>query len=492
MQARLKVVLTLFHRAEASGVRDQPPAISTRLAVQPTEPGQYTVIMYLIRLWKAKSMHAFISPLRTPAESPSRHLLGLSPVAQGLEITSLFKGLPFAFNQAGNAFIIIKMSNTSSASNLNPGLPSDFDPDSLTLREATEAEKIQSWGNNSASWKGRLTVEQYIEQQALNGRQALTRNGRIRYWILTDGVEIYTSAETLQKPVVVCGQNGEQSHVWTYGVAGVFTPARFRNHGCASTLMRKLVEWLDADAAVCDFTVLWSAVGVSVHALNPLLLNTHHGQNFYERFGWMVFDTKEALIPAAPSLDTGKTVPLSRDRVKELCHKDVETITTQLAQTAQDKATVVCLPTYAQAEWYFESEEYIASQLFASPSRTPKVKGATSMTENAWCYWLHDFNADKLIILRLSINEGGDLSTSLAHLVQAARDEAHRWGLQQVSIWDPDPRVLEASEKVLGACPKVLAEIENNIPCLRWKGGKWGDELVEKVSWQHREMYPWC
>ncbi|KAF7552642.1 hypothetical protein G7Z17_g4167 [Cylindrodendrum hubeiense] len=137
-----------------------------------------------------------------------------------------------------------------------------FDPDSLCLREATEEEKVQSWRNNSAAWKGKLTIEEYVGQQAINGNQELTRNGRIRYWIYTDGATIYTSAETLQKPVVVRSTDGKATTEWSYGVAGVFTPVEFRRHGCASSMMRKLALWLDSDEAPCQFTVLWSAVEV--------------------------------------------------------------------------------------------------------------------------------------------------------------------------------------------------------------------------------------
>ncbi|KAJ3548447.1 hypothetical protein NM208_g996 [Fusarium decemcellulare] len=283
------------------------------------------------------------------------------------------------------------------------GFPPELDPDNLILREASEEEKVQCWRNNSEAWKGKLTVEQYIEQQRINGRQALTRNGRIRYWVLTNGKEIYTSAETLQKPAVMCGQNGEKGTRFTYGIAGVFTPVRFRRHGCASSLMRKLVEWLDSDDVVCDFTVLWSAVG-----------------NFYERFGWMVLDTKEALIPAGPLLDANNTAPLFCDQIKELCDRDVEAIIHECCPILGKEARIACLPTYEQAEWYFASEDYIASQLvktlpppYATPGLT-QVKGAISHERDVCCYWLHDFNAEKLIILRLSFKKPGGKLTDAA------------------------------------------------------------------------------
>ncbi|KAF5019483.1 hypothetical protein F66182_8490 [Fusarium sp. NRRL 66182] len=376
-------------------------------------------------------------------------------------------------------------------------LPENFDPDSLILREATEQEKLQSWRNNSAAWKGKLTVEQYVKQQIINGQQALTRNGRIRYWVYTDGRRLYTSAETLQKRAVVCQPAGEQRETWTFGVAGVFTPAEFRRRGCASSMMKKLKTWLDSEKD-CEFTVLWSAVGVSSQLPFHFSTESDGIENFYERFGWYMFDTKEALIPASPN-SSGVTSPLSCDQVEQLCDADVQAVMQEnqkVARQSDDNVCVTCLPSYAQAEWYFASENYIASVLFNPPSKQPEVKGAISgQCDKIWCYWLHDFNASKLVILRLSIDDGipsDEMLLCLEHLLQAARSEAHVWGLESVSIWGPSQRVLEASERILGHWPKVLPEIENNIPCLRWKNGRWGSQVVDQVLWQHREMFPWC
>ncbi|KPM42898.1 hypothetical protein AK830_g3633 [Neonectria ditissima] len=271
-------------------------------------------------------------------------------------------------------------------------LPPGFDPDALVLREATDEEKIQSWRNNSVAWKGKLSVSDYIGQQACNGDQDLTRSGRIRYWIYTDGTEIYTSAETLQKPVAVRSADGQVSTEWSYGVAGVFTP---------------------------------------------------------------------------------------KQQSEDFC--------------------VVFLPTYAQASWHFASEEYVASKLFKNPDRVPACKGARSSDAMVWCYWLHDFNSDRLTILRLGFTkriETDDAQKSdldgVAQILRAARAEAATWGLKELSIWDPDKRVLSACKEILHLEPEIRDEIQGNVPCPRWKYDRWGSHVPSQVHWAYREMYAWC
>lgn len=74
-------------------------------------------------------------------------------------------------------------------------LPPEFSPESLVFKEASEAEKMQSWQNNSVAWAGKMTTDQYIGQQKANGDRAISLRGGIRYWVLTDGSEVYCSAE---------------------------------------------------------------------------------------------------------------------------------------------------------------------------------------------------------------------------------------------------------------------------------------------------------
>ncbi|KAI1453718.1 hypothetical protein F4805DRAFT_357561 [Annulohypoxylon moriforme] len=366
-------------------------------------------------------------------------------------------------------------------------LPPDFDPNLLKLREATEEEKIICWRNNSESWKGKLTIEEYIGQQLVNGDQELTRNGGIRYWIFTNETEIYASAETVKKPVVMRTGGDRVSTEWSYGVAAVFTPPVYRRRGIASCMMRKLGDWFDSDEASCRFTALWSAVG-----------------GFYQSFGWSIFATLEAIVPVTPTPSNEKlgVTMLTKDSLLPLCDDNVNTVISNIRDTPLpgDKQTrLAFLPTYAQATWHFGSEEYVASKLFPSPQRIPSIKGAMSSNGKVWGYWFHDYNADKLILLHLVVPQDTDnvrpeteIVTQISQVLQAAQTEAASWGLKKVSIWDPHPRILAACEALLGTKPEIREEIEGNIPCLRWRGDKGTLGVEERVEWILREMYPWC
>jgi hypothetical protein len=144
------------------------------------------------------------------------------------------------------------------------------DPSTFILREVTPAEKLACWRTNSASWAGKLTIDDYVGRETVNGSGDLSRDGGIRYWKFTapptDGgtgdQEIYAAVESIRKPVVVKTSDGGFSIEWSYAAASVFTPAKYRGKKIAAWMMRRLGEWFDSEEASCRFSVLYSDVGV--------------------------------------------------------------------------------------------------------------------------------------------------------------------------------------------------------------------------------------
>src|SRR2546421_1470906 len=151
---------------------------------------------------------------------------------------------------------------------------SNLDPSTFILREATLTEKISCWRSNSASWAGKLTVDEYIGRESVNGGGELTCNGGIRYWVFTapplsnasatastigaavtavtesatDGKDevIYAAIETLKKVVAVKTRDGGFGIESSWAIASVFTPSQYRGRKIAAWMMRKLGEWLDS------------------------------------------------------------------------------------------------------------------------------------------------------------------------------------------------------------------------------------------------------
>jgi hypothetical protein len=193
---------------------------------------------------------------------------------------------------------------------------------------------------------------------------------------------------------------------------------------------------------------------------------------------------------------------LGKDRLKLLCQQDVDAFSYQLKNSTLPRGrrwSIGFLPTFDQATWHFASEEYVANKLFKLKDQVPSTKGAMSSSGEIWCYWLHDFNADALRLLRLVLPCDGvvlldkeKLSGQLVEVFQAAIVEASRWNLKELTIWDPHPHLLRVLETMTGIEFDVGKEIRLNIPCVRWRMGAGPVDDREGVEWLCRQMYPWC
>ena len=156
-----------------------------------------------------------------------------------------------------------------------------LDPSTFILREATPAEKLDCWRANAISWAGKLTPDDYLIRETINGSHDLTGHGGIRYWVFTappstaDGgageQERYAAVESLKKPVAVKTSDGGFSVEGAYGIASVFTPPNHRGKKIAAWMMRRLGEWFDSEEAESRFSVLYSDVGVCTVQAPPVV-----------------------------------------------------------------------------------------------------------------------------------------------------------------------------------------------------------------------------
>ncbi|KFY81772.1 hypothetical protein V500_11109 [Pseudogymnoascus sp. VKM F-4518 (FW-2643)] len=359
--------------------------------------------------------------------------------------------------------------------------PTIPDPSTLILRLFTLAEKEASWVTNSVSWAGRLTQADYVAREAANGASRLLRDGGVRYWGLTtegEGGEIYAAVETLKKRVLV--QKNESFDIEdAYGIASVFTPAKYRGHGLAGTMMRKLGEWLDTEEANCRFSVLFSDVG-----------------DFYERHGWAVVPSPEITLPASPlptSASTSPpTTPITAESLLPYTESDLVTMTAEVkSPLAPGKHTrLAFVSSIEQAEWHFGAEDISAAKLYPDQA-PPTVKGVVA--GGTFGYWVRDFNERKLIMLRLKAGEAQGVE-EVVSVLRAAQAEAHEWGLGKVVVWNPDEILKEACRVIMGKEVEVKNRTEGSVPCLRWNGKEGGGtgEVEAGVEWLAVEKYCWC
>jgi len=182
----------------------------------------------------------------------------------------------------------------------------------------------------------------------------------------------------------------------------------------------------------------------------------------------------------------------------------------------QKKTAVAIVPDVETYEWHHAREDFVCNELYG---KTPDIRGAIVGTEpgnRVWCVWTRmwynsDTGASKdnvLHILRLVVEngeygdfqaataegttsaKGSDIAAATAALLSRAQEEAGKWNMGEVDIWNPSSTTLAAG-RALDEKVEVIHREKDSISSLRWYG-EGADDAVTHVEWFGNEKYAWC
>lgn len=382
--------------------------------------------------------------------------------------------------------------------------PLGLTPTDIEFGEATPEQRDVTWTLCAKSWADPISVDDYIERERHLADHELNRNGGCQYWVLfLKGYprQVIASCETTRKPVLIADSQGRPARKGCgYSVTNAYTNPSYRRQGMAAFLLRRVKEQMDTDGG--DFSVLYS----------------DSGRSYYTGLGWAPFASRQAtltILPTPPSvsarsrsssLTASETHSLRTSDLPELCAQDCDHLTKAFdALPLCNKTYIASLPTHAQITWHLDRAEFDARKLLPSTSSgaiaNPALSiGAITPARTAWIYWSHDWRNKRLRVLRIAragLDNGGATAeervVAIAALLGAAVDEARRWGLSKVVVWNPEEEVRSGCKYTGNAQPhgvKVVFEerVEGLVPMLRWKEG----QGVMGVKWERNDAYCWC
>jgi hypothetical protein len=237
----------------------------------------------------------------------------------------------------------------------------------------------------------------------------------------------------------------------------------------------------------CLFSVLYSDIGKS----------------FYAGFGWEPFDSAHIAIPGIAKKDVKglpEVRPLYKEDLEELCHLDEEMMRKSLEKRKEgSKIAVVLCPDVDTMRWHHAREDFVGNELHR---KVPEVKGAMVGTERGkrvWCYWTRvwynqnpeEVKDNTFHILRLVVeDEQQDNTDAIAAIMALAQQEAQKWKMENVEVWNPSETIVAAAKK-LHPSAKVVDRDTESIASLRWHPQHEGS-ATELVDWLWIEKYVWC
>lgn len=369
----------------------------------------------------------------------------------------------------------------------------------LTLAQATPKERNEAFTINGSSWRGALTIPQYLQREAHLSLQDLTKDGGITWWILVDSTKqpdsrtILSSCETLRKAALLA-RDGKVEEVTVHGIGSVFCRHEFRGRGYAGRMMqelgKKLQTWQQEDGKKGVFSVLYSDIG----------------KMFYAKNGWKPFQSSHvALSPiskdqydqSVQSLKLPETQDMFQKDVMQACTLDNQrALLESISKSSPTTTHVALLADYKTLAWHHAREEFQGQALF---NRPPTIKGAqagVSGDKGVHCSWTRTFGEDPkdntLHILRLLVHPADDetLVDAIAAVLRRAQVEAAEWDMKSVEVWNPSPLIVKAIEKLDPNGVGIVHREKHSITSLKWNGESLG--LGDKVEWHWNEKYGWC
>jgi GNAT superfamily N-acetyltransferase len=400
-------------------------------------------------------------------------------------------------------------------------LPTSNSP-MLILSHPTREERLRHLRLNGVEWRAALPLEAYLRREDHLADQDATRDGGLTSWILVDEREgkdrrILSGCESIRKRALVA-YRGRVTETIAHSVGSVFCPEDLRGRGYGGRMIRDLGEVLKSwQAEHCLVSTLFSDVGKVCERSISTKDNAKIPQKFYALHGWRPFPSSHITLPPGTSKFAEQISPIVRplraEDLLELCALDESLIRHSLKQASSPscKAFVALIPDIQTIRWHHAREEFVGYELYGE---TPEIKGAIVGDEvgrRVWCYWNRMwYNEDSqqreentLHILRLVVEEKGVVdwetcpltehetnkyASAIAALLAMAQDEAARWQMEDVQIWNPNQVTVDAARRLYPST-EVVHRDQDSICSLRWYGD---DEALNNIVWLGNEKYGWC
>ncbi|CAG8623070.1 5595_t:CDS:2 [Cetraspora pellucida] len=367
-------------------------------------------------------------------------------------------------------------------------MSSELEHQDLILVEATPEQARMTNRNSYMSWGyPMLTIDEYIKlEEILANIEFASEN--LKVWILTSRKYIsssdtepiiFSQCETYKRKALITLSSGQIQEEICYCITALFTPPQYRHKGYASKVIELLNDKFKFEYK-SKFSYLYSEIG----------------PNFYTRLGWKPFSHKEIRFNVdnkylAPLENSELIIAINNSNLENVVNKDCELIKNDHKKL--NKKSIVILPTKPAFDWLFQKTKLYSK--FITDDKDSRLFGAIILNKNNnssnenfndelltnFIIWNHDFKDNRLFIIRFR----SDSPYKTRLLIQQAMQEASKFQLKQIILWNPDLNLFNIS-KSLNIFDGEVYERTESLPYL-----KWYEDDDDNVDWVLIEKYSW-
>ncbi|OWZ14299.1 hypothetical protein PHMEG_00012242 [Phytophthora megakarya] len=354
-----------------------------------------------------------------------------------------------------------------------------------------EALKTQCKTDDHEHWGAPLlTVEQWQRKDEAQRLSAFAQDGAL-YWALVDQAEdssttdeglvagrdlLYCHCKTMRFDCVYRRSNGAIERGYSYGISSVYTLPAFRKRGLAGFFLTEVAKQLETLPKPL-ISVLYSDVGPS----------------FYDKLGWKCHPSNMATLEVAhprdiKASDTAiemETLTLDEELAKFL-ESDNARLVEELSNNFQKREAFVVLPTRDSLEWQFINGTHYAR--VAGFDELPSRCGV-KVNDNAFVLWWHNLKESTLYVSHARFPDSGDNATAITRaLLEAAMQEARKFKLTKVVLWDPPSGLLRDEVRSLVEIEVAKRQLSLSSAMVFGRGT---NEKPSLPYWFSNEKYAW-
>ncbi|KAG7376182.1 hypothetical protein PHYPSEUDO_014129 [Phytophthora pseudosyringae] len=355
------------------------------------------------------------------------------------------------------------------------------------LKAQCKVDDFDEWGAPT------LDLQQYQRKEELQRATPFSQRGSIFWALVEDNGDsgnsnhlvagetvLYCHCESHRFDCVVRRSSGDIERGYSHHIGSVFTLPEHRKRGLAKLFMTQVAKQL-GELPGTLVSVLYSDIG----------------STYYDKLGWRLHPSTMAILDVAhPSNAKGDSDNSSKleslaldEKLAGFLQADGAKLVRELAsERFKRREAFAILATRDSIEWQFCIGVHFAR--VHKYEELPSCCGV-KISEDAFVIWCHNVKESTLYVVRARFPEAGENAAETARLLlSAALEEARRFNLKKVAIWDP-PSVLAGADIRRHLEIQVVEREDSLSSAMLFHHGDDAGSATALPHWLDNEKYAW-
>jgi hypothetical protein len=311
--------------------------------------------------------------------------------------------------------------------------------------------------------------------------------------------QIVSSCETLNRVAYIqVPGSSETIPSLSACIGGVFTPSEFRGKGYASSMITHLNKLYDdiaqsngPDDSFLKYTTifLYSEVGDFYEGVE--YQSRHIPLHEFSNDDALTNYIKESHLVGSEKAVVALDLDHSDQNLSDCLNKEIEECEKlSVDASVSDKHRFFVKPDLDIYKWFKARDTFISDIAFPELiKKNPLIDGFKIKDSNSHVIWHHNWNENKLYVLKLYIEET-DNNDDLNTLLVKCLEELKKYDMKKLVIWDDDLKIAKKDQYLNSFASHSGIHLHANNESLSAIRASWIEDIND-LEWINNSKYLW-